>query len=365
LLNHVAGFVTDDPWGDRQTPMVEAEFTALLRSGVPFTRPPAMAFEYSNLGYGILGRIITNVSKRPFEETITKTLITPLGMTSTGFDAGSAAIERRALGYRWEDNAWKPEPYLGPGAFGAMGGIQTNANDYAKWVAFLLSAWPPRDGKQVGPIDRASVRELAEGSNFPQFGQRPGHHATETCKLARNYGMGMIVARDCELGMTLYHSGGYPGYGSHLLLMPERGIGIFAFANRTYAAPSAAVWDAAIALNKAGQLPAQRSIPANADLTRAYDQIRRIYQTGNLDGADNDLAMNFLLDRDRAAWARELARLKEQAGDCDPSAAFQPTGALSADFTWRCAHGRVRGSFQLSPTLPPRIQQLDINILKP
>src|SRR5688572_17603620 len=27
LLNHTAGFVTDDPWGDRQTPMAEAEFT--------------------------------------------------------------------------------------------------------------------------------------------------------------------------------------------------------------------------------------------------------------------------------------------------------------------------------------------------
>ena len=32
------------------------------------------------------------------------------------------------------------------GAFGAMGGLQTSANDYAKWVAFLLSAWPARDG---------------------------------------------------------------------------------------------------------------------------------------------------------------------------------------------------------------------------
>ncbi len=27
LLNHTAGFVTDDPWGDRQTPMPEAEFS--------------------------------------------------------------------------------------------------------------------------------------------------------------------------------------------------------------------------------------------------------------------------------------------------------------------------------------------------
>ena len=40
LLTHTAGFVTDDPWGDRQTPLPEEEFTRLLREGVPFTRPP-------------------------------------------------------------------------------------------------------------------------------------------------------------------------------------------------------------------------------------------------------------------------------------------------------------------------------------
>ena len=40
----------------------------------------------------------------------------------------------------------------------AMGGIQTSANDYAKWVAFLLSGWPSRDGADEGPVRRSSVR---------------------------------------------------------------------------------------------------------------------------------------------------------------------------------------------------------------
>ncbi len=58
LLTHTAGFVTDDPWGDRQTPLPEDEFTRLLGQGVPFTRPPATQMEYSNLGYALLGRIV-------------------------------------------------------------------------------------------------------------------------------------------------------------------------------------------------------------------------------------------------------------------------------------------------------------------
>ena len=108
LLNHTAGFVTDDPWGDRQTPMPEAEFSKLLREGVPFTRPPATAWEYSNLGYALLGRIITNVSGHPYAETISQTLLTPLGMESSGFVVDAAPRERRALGYRWEDDALAP-----------------------------------------------------------------------------------------------------------------------------------------------------------------------------------------------------------------------------------------------------------------
>ena len=129
LLNHVSGFVTDDPWGDRQQPLAEADFTQMLRAGVPFTAAPGTRMEYSNLGYALLGRIITNVSKRPYADTITRTLLQPLGMESSGFDVEQAPSARRALGYRWENDAWRIEPTLGPGVFGAMGGLQTSAPD--------------------------------------------------------------------------------------------------------------------------------------------------------------------------------------------------------------------------------------------
>jgi serine-type D-Ala-D-Ala carboxypeptidase/endopeptidase len=50
LLHHTAGFVTDDPWGDRQQVMPEAEFTKLLKAGVPRTAPVDTRYEYSNMG---------------------------------------------------------------------------------------------------------------------------------------------------------------------------------------------------------------------------------------------------------------------------------------------------------------------------
>ena len=81
--------------------------------------------------------------------------------------------------------------------------------------------------------------------------------------------MGMRVARDCDLGLTLAHGGGYPGYGSYLLLLPERGVGIFAFANRTYAGPSPPVWSAAVALHRAGLLAAP-ALPVSDALAPMY-----------------------------------------------------------------------------------------------
>jgi len=360
LLNHLGGFVTDDPWGDRQTPLPEAEFSALLRAGVPFTRPPQTAFEYSNFGYALLGRIVTNVSGRPFEDYIMAEIMGPLGMASTGYDIARSPVPRRALGYRWENEAWSREPDLARGAFGAMGGVQTSASDYARWVAFLLSAWPPRDGAEQGPARRATVRELAQGSNFPTLARRPGS-SREACPQAATYGMGMRVAVDCDAGLTLAHGGGYPGYGSYLLLLPDHGIGIFALTNRTYAGPSGPVWDAAMELHRAGLLRG-RPFSVSEALAAAYGDAGAIYRAGELAPGRGRLAMNFLMDRSAENWTRELARLKSEVGECATDAPITATGALAGRFQWRCARGRLDGQLLLAPTLPPTIQALRLGV---
>jgi len=364
LLNHVGGLVTDDPWGDRQTSLPEDDFTKLLAGGVNFTRAPGIAYEYSNLGFALLGRIITNVSGRPYADTISDTLLRPLGMSSSGFDISKSDAERRALGYRWEENEWRPEPPLAHGAFGAMGGMQTSANDYAKWIAFLLSGWPARDGEEIGPVRRATVRELAQGSNFPRIASRYAREGEEGARQALTYGMGLNVRIDPDLGFTLSHSGGYPGYGSHMLLLPDRGIGIFAFANRTYEAPTVPVWEAALLLKRAGLLGDEYAVPVSQQLAGAYRAAGQIYSTGNVLVAADRLAMNFLMDRDADLRAGDIADVQAEAGECDTTAPITASGALSGTFTWRCEHGRVRGRLLLAPTRPAGIQALRFDVLR-
>jgi serine-type D-Ala-D-Ala carboxypeptidase/endopeptidase len=352
LLNHTSGFVTDDPWGDRQQVISEAEFTKMLKDGVPFTRAPGLTFEYSNFGYALLGRIVTNVSGMPYDQYIMRNIQRPLGMASTGYEVTDWPLGRRAIGYRWENEAHAEEPTMRHGVFGAMGGVQTSANDYAKWIGFLLSAWPARDDKDAGPVARATVREMASGSNVPRLRQRFG---TSPVAQAAAYGMGLIAAQDPELGNTLSHGGGYPGYGSHMMLMTDHGVGIFVFTNRTYNGGAGAAWDAAVALHKAGALKG-RTLPVSASLAAAYRAAGAMYRAGSVEPGRKLLAMNFLMDRSAENWRREFTKVRGDLGACRTDSPITATGALAGTFRWQCDKGVLEGNLLLAPTDPAGIQ---------
>jgi len=358
LLSHVAGFVTDDPWGDRQQDLSEADFTKLLKQGMTFSHAPAMEYEYSNLGYALLGRIVTNVSGKPYDEYIMTNIMKPLGMTSTGYDIFAAPQDRRALGYRWEEGRFVAEPTLGRGVFGAMGGVWTTANDYAKWVTFLLQAWPARDGPETGPVHRSTVRELAQGLNFPQV-MKSGV-SDKDCVSAGAYGKGFYAIEDCVLGLELAHSGGYPGYGSNVRLLVEKGVASFVFTNRTYGGPSTANRLALIELQKA-ELLAERPQAVSTTLAGAYEVLKAIWREGSLRPAEGRLAMNVPLDKSLALRERELAELRASRGDCDMSAAIAPAGELHGTFVWRCEKGAIKGEILLTPTASPGIQRYEFS----
>ena len=358
LLSHVGGFVTDDPWGDRQLDMVEDEFSRFMAAGVPFSRAPGMAMEYSNFGYAVLGRVVTNTSGQPYDAYIAEAILRPLGMSVSTYDIAAIPAERRAVGYDWIDGQWVEEPVLGPGAFGAMGGLAVSANDYAKYVAWVLDAWPPRDGADSPVLKRSSRREIVEGSNFPAVVARSGR---VTCDRARTYGMGMIVYADCMLGPHFTHSGGLPGYGSNVLFLPERGIAVFAFANMTYAGPANHVREAALALVKSGAFPA-RTAPPSPQLQAAMAQLGAIYAAGDVMAGRQALAMNVLLDSDAAHRNAEIAAIKRRLGSCRSPEPFTSDSALSATAIFRCDRGRLKARLVLAPTTPATIQTYALSV---
>jgi CubicO group peptidase (beta-lactamase class C family) len=137
LLSHSEGFPEDNPWGDQQLAVSEAEFTAMLKGGIPFSNAPGVAYEYSNYGFAILGRIVSRVSGQSYAEYVKANILGPLGLSSTTLEPASVPKDRLALGYRWEDNTWKEEPQLPDGAFGAMGGMLTSTKDLGRYVGLV------------------------------------------------------------------------------------------------------------------------------------------------------------------------------------------------------------------------------------
>jgi CubicO group peptidase (beta-lactamase class C family) len=328
LVSHAAGFVTDDPWADRVLGMAPAGLDALL------------------------GRVLTNVSGEPYQAFIRRTFLEPLGMARTTFDAFEAMTGDFAWGYREDDGRWSRERIEPDGEVGAMGGLVTTAPDYARWVAFLLSAWPARDDPETGPARRSTVRELGLWHSMPWPLEQPGLAAEPTA-----YGYGLMNSVHARLGRRLHHSGGLPGYGSHVLMLPDRGWGVFAFANRTYARASRLTLKLAEMLHDASP-PAPVPSPS-IFLAQAVESVVAAYNAGRIEVPGTILAVNFLLDTPAASWDSQLAALKEKLGE-GRLEAIEPVHALSGTFTMACARGRLKGLLILSPDARPGVQKLTL-----
>ena len=351
LVSHVAGFVTDDPWGDRVLGMTPAELDALMAEGKLFARPPGLAFEYSNLGYALIGRAIGTVSGEPYQSYIRRTILEPLGMTRTTFDAPAASTGDFAWGYRLDEGQWSRERIEPDGEVGAMGGLVTTVPDYARYVAFLLGAWPARDDAESGPVRRSSVREMGLW-HTPPFAPDVDRPSPPSA-----YGYGLTNTADPVLGRRLHHAGGLPGYGSHVLMMPDSGVGIFAFGNRTYAPMSRLTLRLAEIIHPL--LPKPQLAAPSPYLARAVEAVVAAYEAGRIEVAERAFAVNFLPDMPARLRNVELAGLKQRLG-AGRLEGIEPIHALAGRFVLACERGRLRGTIYLSPDPEPSIQKLTL-----
>jgi CubicO group peptidase (beta-lactamase class C family) len=362
LLSHSEGFPEDNPWGDQQLARSEAELSAMLRAGIPFSNAPGVAYEYSNYGFAILGRVVANVSGMPYTRYLTERILRPLGMTSTYMESAAVPPSRLAHGYRWQDNAWLEEPQLPDGSFGPMGGMLTSLADLSKWVGLMLDAWPPRDGAETSPIRRASLREMQQIARYNAAGVvRDTTRGTVTLS-AGGYGYGLGVTQTCQFRISVAHTGGLPGFGSIMRWLPEHGVGIIAFGNLTYSAP--ATEQAFQALWRTGALVPRTPQPS-AVLVERRAQVSRLVASWNDALADSVAAMNLYLDQSRDRRKVAIAQLVAQAGgECANEGPFEVQNALRGRWRMRCRTGDLRVAITLAPTVPATVQFLDVSPMR-
>ena len=106
--------------------------------------PTGTAFEYSNLGYVLLGDRSAATTTR---------LLGPLGLTRTTWS-------------RPEHDDWSRPPtgieIVGHGAFAGMGGLWSCIADVARRVTWLDDAIPARDDPDESPLSRAATGDATD-----------------------------------------------------------------------------------------------------------------------------------------------------------------------------------------------------------
>jgi CubicO group peptidase (beta-lactamase class C family) len=356
LMTMSAGFPEDNPWGDRQLEDSDEDLIKLIQEGLSFSNAPGLQYEYSNLGFAMLGNIITQLSGMPYQQYISEQILKPLQMNDTEWEYTNVPATQLALGYHWVNDQWQEEPILHDGAFGAMGGLISSIEDFSKYVAFHLAAWPPRNDPETGPVKRSTVREMHQLWRVHQ--NSPGNDAYGPVVFGYAYGLGW--RKDARGILRIAHSGGLPGYGSEWRIYPDYGIGVVSFSNRRYGAPSLAnamVMDTLVAV---AQL-APRVIPVSIILEqRKAGLLANLPDWQELPGLFAD---NFYMDKPLDLRRKEVSDIFEAAGEIVSTSDLVPENQLRGTFIITCSKRKVQVFFTLTPENNPLIQQLNLRLM--
>jgi CubicO group peptidase (beta-lactamase class C family)/D-alanyl-D-alanine dipeptidase len=359
LLTHTAGFPEDNPWGDRQLERRDEELIAFLKKGVSLSNTPGSDFEYANLGFAIIGAIITKASGEHYEKYIRENIFDPLGMKHTFWEYVEVPDSLLVQGYRVVNDNWVRQPMLHRGAYGIMGGLMTSIEDFSKYINLHLSAWPPRSGADTFVIRRSSIREMHLPGKVSGLNANARNGAGDPCPSISSYNFGLGWAKDCTGKQRIGHSGGLPGFGSNWAILPAYDLGIVSFCNLTYSASvrlNERILDTIVAL--ASLKP--RILPASNILEDRKNRLLRLLPDWKNAAQSGIFAENFFLDYFTDSLKKDCRALFAKAGKITKVGEMIPTNQLRGSSIIEGTNTNLELWFTLSPENPAKIQAFEL-----
>jgi CubicO group peptidase (beta-lactamase class C family) len=198
---------------DSENPYAEYSVQKLydFLSGLKLTRNIEPQYEYSNLGGGLLGHILSLRAGMDYESLVRKRICEPLRLNSTVITLTKEMKPRLATGHNAD---LQPVPLWDLPALAGAGALRSTANDLLIFLAANL-------GYLESPLAPAMAKMLTErrSTGNPNCMAAIGWH---------------ILARSG--GEIAWHNGGTGGFRSFIGYDRPRGLGVVVLSNSRTAA---------------------------------------------------------------------------------------------------------------------------------
>ena len=397
LMSNSSGLPEDNGWADHELGLSRDDFLTVIASGLTFADRPGAGFQYSNIGFWLLGVIVENVTGLDYESFARQTILEPLGLTSTRFSIGDysdaeAAEVAHGFGTFDEGATWFDRPFVGTGIGGCAASMFSTVTDIARWSAWLSSAFDPRNTDDA-ILSRASRRLMQRiHTSAPSPAERPAEQQLEGI----GYGLGLYIENDVRFGLIAQHSGGLPGWSSNMRWHLESGLGVVFFANTNGVRPGIQATAMLRALLESRDVPARSIAVLPTTLAAAEALEAAIVTYGDVSGAQTHLSANLfsadlfssdLLSADLLSTnllsANLLSDVPAEVRSARLQKALVEIGGLTvsrapitarlawaisgAQLTWTIpgVNGELECRLEMTPTVPALMQRLDVEVRVP
>jgi CubicO group peptidase (beta-lactamase class C family) len=233
LLTHTSGVTnyTEFPDFAKTTilPTTTAEMVARLKKA-PLDFTPGEKFSYSNSGYYLLGTIIEKASGKTYADLLQENILTPLGMTQTGYDDPLRIITHRASGYQKQAGKIINASYMDMSVPYSAGSLYSTTGDLLLWDQALYS---------TKLVSQKSLDEI-----FTPF--------------KSNYGYGWGIGKKFE-HRIISHGGGIYGFATEIERFPDDHVTVIVLSNIQSAPAGRVAGDlAAIVFGAPYEIPKER-----------------------------------------------------------------------------------------------------------
>jgi len=220
LASHTAGLAREPDWPESTVGSIGDWENRILES-IPRTAYdsiPGARYQYSNIGFGILGLALSRAANRPFIDLVEDEIFTPLGMTGSSFVVQGAELEPRlAHGYVLKDEEISSEApmreHAGRGYKVPNGGVYSTVGDLGRFLGAVAGV----PGLKI--VEESSRKQMLA----MQTPENP----------SQGYGLGLSLVSDDKGNWFAGHGGSVAGYNAYMTVDPDAKIGVVLLRNYT------------------------------------------------------------------------------------------------------------------------------------